>query len=262
MLRNSCNRRLRFESLEQKNLLAGDVAVSLVSGNLLIQGDAAGNNVEMQGAGAPGEFTFSGLGTTFNGSNTLTIGGVVGDVSVDLGDGLNKFVLTDASLPGSFSATLGGPTGIDDFDGYQLGPITTADPGVTIAGNLNLAFTGGTSSFQGVSLDVLGNVSITGQIELSDGVSFLDTSVAGNLDAALTAPGVPVFLLGMHSVGGDVNISGDIGDLTVRSDGWSGNVPLAVGGDFNVATGDASDVISIQQVDATGSFNLDAGNGA
>ena len=35
--------RLRFERLEEKKLLAGDVAVSVVAGALLVEGDELGN---------------------------------------------------------------------------------------------------------------------------------------------------------------------------------------------------------------------------
>ena len=58
-------RAARFESLEQRQLLAGDVLVNVVRGNLVIEGDAEGNEIAVTAGVERGAFLVTGLnGTT------------------------------------------------------------------------------------------------------------------------------------------------------------------------------------------------------
>jgi len=85
------SRSARFESLEQRTMMAGDVSVSLTNGSLLISGDVAANGLEIAGLAA-GEIRVTGLdaggtATTINGVATQTFTGVTGSVVINLGDG-------------------------------------------------------------------------------------------------------------------------------------------------------------------------------
>jgi hypothetical protein len=53
---------LRFEGLENRTLLAGDVTVAVVSGVLQITGDTADNSIQIKQAGA--DWRVQGIGTT------------------------------------------------------------------------------------------------------------------------------------------------------------------------------------------------------
>jgi len=74
-----------MERLEDRSLLAGDVAVTLVKGVLNVQGDAAANDVAIVDLGG-GTLEVSGRnGTTVNGSAALlSVSGVTAGLKVDL----------------------------------------------------------------------------------------------------------------------------------------------------------------------------------
>ena len=55
---------LRFEQLEEKKLLAGDVTVAVVHGALMIDGDDLGNQIVVSSGENPGEYLIRGLDGT------------------------------------------------------------------------------------------------------------------------------------------------------------------------------------------------------
>lgn len=55
---------LGFETLEQKQLLAGDVVASVVHGNLILRGDDASNQIAVTSGDAPGSYLIRGLNGT------------------------------------------------------------------------------------------------------------------------------------------------------------------------------------------------------
>src|SRR3990170_3444629 len=58
-------RRGRFELLEQRQLLAGDVLVNVVDGILMVRGDALDNKIMIAAGAEAGDFVVTGLdGTT------------------------------------------------------------------------------------------------------------------------------------------------------------------------------------------------------
>ncbi len=63
MVRNSRNN-LRFEQLEEKKMLAGDVLVSVVNGALVIEGDELDNQIAVSSGPQPGEYLVRGLDGT------------------------------------------------------------------------------------------------------------------------------------------------------------------------------------------------------
>src|SRR5262245_61665314 len=68
--RNSSNsgRRLRFESLEDRTLMAGNVTAAVVNGTLQITGDKSANVIQIQ-QGTGNGIRLVGIGTTINGSS-------------------------------------------------------------------------------------------------------------------------------------------------------------------------------------------------
>jgi len=93
----------RFEALEPRLLLAGDVSAVVVGGNLLITGDGAANEIVIDQDGlAANEFRLrSGAdATTVNGEDEVIVGGVTGDVRANLRGGDDVLEIVDAVVGG------------------------------------------------------------------------------------------------------------------------------------------------------------------
>ncbi len=92
-MKTSTTRRLQVESLENRELMAGNVTVSFSNGDLRITGDANANHVQVRQA-SPGVYTITGVTTggaatkVNNVANgTITARGVNGNVVVQMGSG-------------------------------------------------------------------------------------------------------------------------------------------------------------------------------
>ena len=69
-IRQTRRKSLGFESLEQKQLMAGDVAIGAHAGNLFVLGDPADNQIAITSTNQPGAIAVVGLADT-----TVTVGG-------------------------------------------------------------------------------------------------------------------------------------------------------------------------------------------
>jgi hypothetical protein len=95
-------RRLQVEGLESRALLAGNVSVSVSSGNLSITGDDAANAVSVQqldtGKYFVTGFSTGGSATSINGqAQGIVVTGVTGNINVDLNGGDDTFVMTQSN---------------------------------------------------------------------------------------------------------------------------------------------------------------------
>ena len=116
MNKTSTARRLQVETLENRELMAGNVNVSMSNGNLFITGDANPNHVQVRQS-SPGVYSISGVmlggsATKINGYNGVTASGVTGNVSVSLGGGSDQldFGTGDArqiNVPGTLTIDMG-----------------------------------------------------------------------------------------------------------------------------------------------------------
>ncbi len=99
------SRALGFESLERRQMMAGDVEVKLdpFDGDLLVLGDGSPNAVDVRGTGVPGEVLITplvdqatGQQTTVNGSSApFVLSGVNTGLSVQMRGGNDEFYLRD-----------------------------------------------------------------------------------------------------------------------------------------------------------------------
>lgn len=83
------NRSFRLETLESRNLMAGNVTASLVGGVLSVQGDALGNSVQVQEV-QPNQFRVVSIdngATTVNGTTLVDLYGTVNRVEINMGGG-------------------------------------------------------------------------------------------------------------------------------------------------------------------------------
>jgi hypothetical protein len=116
MLRRSRRsaRRCCFESLESRQLMAGNVLVSVRAGHLSVYCDDANNEIEITGTAVPGQFQIRGLDgtTTVNGSLMPTVmGGVIGRIDVRLHGGNDRLQIFGFSTNGDLWVS--GGTGDD-----------------------------------------------------------------------------------------------------------------------------------------------------
>jgi hypothetical protein len=179
-------RRGRFESLEQRQLLAGDVVVSVLDGNLMVQGDELDNKIMITAGAQPGEFVITGLdGTTVHEEGQPPAADVtvadVHNVRVGLGDGNDLIAVVGAELSGS----LGIRTGAGDDrvligtggDAAELVGQLPGDLSVAVRGSVLIGTNGGDDQ---VSVD---DAMIGGRLGVEAGAD--DDSVALGSTAAL-----------------------------------------------------------------------------
>jgi hypothetical protein len=106
-VRNHGSRQLAIESLEPKQMLAGDVTVSQVGGNLFVRGDDLANQLVITSGETAGSYIIRGLEGTnvmLQGSSTpapetgLVVTGVRGFVNMNTGDGDDEVTVEDAKF--------------------------------------------------------------------------------------------------------------------------------------------------------------------
>jgi hypothetical protein len=111
MFQNS--RKLRLESLEQKQMLAGDVTVSVVNGVLTLQGDELDNQVAVSAGEAAGTFIIRGLDGTLlhvgdaEGASELVVEGVRRGMVANMGAGNDALRINEASFRGNVAINMG-----------------------------------------------------------------------------------------------------------------------------------------------------------
>lgn len=97
------------ESLENRNMLAGDVSVSVSGGDLRIIGDTAGNELTVEGTNQPGEYrVVGGNGTTINGQDMGIFSFVTEGIYANLGAGNDKIGIKFVSLQEDLRVRTGG----------------------------------------------------------------------------------------------------------------------------------------------------------
>jgi hypothetical protein len=273
-------RGLRFEQLEQRVLLAGDVTVALKSGNLTVTGDAnvLGNQVEIAHQG-DGIYRVTGLnGTTLN-KGTATVWNstlpVTGSVSVDLKNGSNH--LTMKGDPGQDLRVL---KNLSVKTGTGNDTVIIENPNVTGKLTVSTGAGGGSVIIDGGTVTADASIQ-TGvgddQVEIDD-TTFLGklTVKTGNAGTLLKEDSV---ILSNITVSRDVSVSTGTGndrvwieDLTVLGKGkltvTTGNgydrvgvIDSDVGGNISISTGNENDQAGLLRVTTNGNLTVSGGNG-
>ncbi|MEX0613839.1 MAG: hypothetical protein WD229_17105, partial [Pirellulales bacterium] len=113
MARACALRRGCFESLEQRQLLAGDVVLNVVDGNLTIQGDALDNKIMVTAGAEAGSFVITGLDTTTvheegqpATTDPVTVTGVK-NIRAALGEGNDLIAVVGANVRGRLGIRTG-----------------------------------------------------------------------------------------------------------------------------------------------------------
>jgi hypothetical protein len=233
-------RRARFEALERRDLLAGDVLVSVVDGSLVVEGDELGNNVSITAGAAEGEFVVSGLdGTTVHEegdppAGEVTVTGVTAGLRVDLGEGDDELTLVDAGFAGNVLIVLGDGNDTLNIGGETAGlaQLSPLDASVRVHGMLNVRAGDGDDEIH------IGDAAIRGPLNIGAGRGDDVVSLGGETAPAAAALGL----------GGVLN-----GDMT--------DANLHVRGSLNVHLDDGADEFNANHVAVKGMAHVSAGMG-
>lgn len=240
------NRKLYLEPLEERKLLAVTVNFNPGSGLLSISGDAAGDEVRVEGLGRPGGLEIeinNVLHGSFNavrrvnaslgaGDDTLHVGAlqIGSSLSINMGAGKDEFDLDTTTSPTGLSvngpAFIGGSVTINmggdaaDYIDWD----TTFEHGITIGGNVTL------SNVADVDLDGDGSSPLAQAI---------DIAIGGNVVIGLTSFG-------------DAN--GDGESLSLKD--------VNFGGTTTINGSSTADVVRINNSNFARRLNVNLGGGA
>jgi hypothetical protein len=112
--RGSQGRRCRFESLENRRLLAGDVIAQIKNGDLVIKGDGAANGITITAGATAGTVVITGVdaggsATNVNGTanGTVTLSGFTDDLKIKMKGGDDVVTITGLTVPDEIDIELG-----------------------------------------------------------------------------------------------------------------------------------------------------------
>jgi hypothetical protein len=273
-MNRSLRRSLALEKLESKAMLAGDVVVNVVEGNLIIQGDELGNQIAVSSGDAAGTYLIRGLdGTTVKlgedgepaPETGLVVEGVRRHVRISLGDGDDSVTVADARFRHGLSiATGAGADSVsigasDETPAPALGAAAT-DANVSVRGSL-LVRTGADNDTVNVGSAHVGGllgistdggddtVQLGGEAPSPEGLAATDVALASS--ATLRAVlGVDVLL----GEGDDDAVLRDVAALHVGVGAGAGADEVGLVGVRSLfvgvrgGDGDGADVVSLNDV--------------
>jgi hypothetical protein len=190
-------RRGRFESLEQRQLLAGDVVLNVVDGNLMVQGDDLDNKIMITAGAEPGAFVVTGL----DGTNILqdseppaaavTVTGVH-SIKAGLGEGDDLIAVVGANLRGSLAVRTG--AGDDRVlvgtggDATELVGLLPSDLSVGVHGSVRIGTDGGNDQVLVDDAMIGGRLGVHAGMD-DDLVALGSTAAVDPMDARLSVRG-------------------------------------------------------------------------
>lgn len=174
MLASKRRRHLGVENLEGRALLAGDVSVNVVDGNLIIRGDEADNSISIAAGAEAGAYVITGLATaagdtTINGGpeTIFNASGVTGDIDVRLRDGDDAQTVGAINVAEDLKISMG-----------QGDDTVTLETGVSVAGELSIKTDGGDDNITATGVTVGESAHISAGTG-DDTVSLTDLLVEG-----------------------------------------------------------------------------------
>jgi hypothetical protein len=263
-MRRKSQPKLFVESLENRNLLAGNVTASLSGIDLNITGDNLGNTISVESFGA-GTVQVRGFGTSVNGSpDAIRTFNVSGSINIRMNGGFDFVRVTNLVIRDNLSVDLGpgnnelllGQSAAGDnvrFGGTPSGPVYVQD---------NLSVVGGVANdrvFQS-NLHVLG----AGTLSLGDGNDTIQLDRPSGSTANVEYNGLFQVFAGVGvdsmSVNGLV-----VDDNMVVTDG-SGAASISINsmdvhGNLTVTTANIGDSIGIQNTNVHNTLTVNSQGG-
>src|SRR3990172_7867115 len=203
------------EPLEPRQLLAGNITAQVVSGNLVITGDALGNDIKIDQSGLlPDQFRVSSgaSATAINGLGApVVFSGILGGLLIDLQDGADTVKLADCVVP------------LDVLNNGGNGDNTVELDHATIRRSLTI--NGGT----GLDTLELSHASVTGNVFVQNGdggssTTIEDASTIGGWLWVINRAGADNFTIDESNVGRQAVIdNGDGGSSTLLKESSIGD---------------------------------------
>jgi hypothetical protein len=218
----------RFEYLERRNPLAGNVTAAVVGGTLILEGDSSSNSIQVRQLSQT-SWEVRGFDTRINGnSGTFTANGVLAGVDADLNRG-------------------------DDFVKIFNG---------TIATDLAVETNQGADSIQLINLNVNGIADITTG-DGNDSILVSDVEVNGTIES--TSADAGAFELQTHGGSDVVNVDRLLATSAYLNLG-SGNDSLAMtrssfDSGLRIRASDGTDGVSLNDIDAQDDVWVHMGDG-
>ena len=148
----------KFESLESRNLLAGDVTASIHNGDLVIKGDDFANGITITAGATAGTVVITGINaggsaTNVNGTanGVVTLSGFTDDLKISMKGGDDTVSITNLDVPGTAEIKGG-----DGNDTITIG-------GATIDSKLKIRLGKGDDNLSITDTDVTGRTRIKGR---------------------------------------------------------------------------------------------------
>ena len=231
-------RSLRFEQLERRELLAGDVKMALVRGDLIVTGDSnktAGVDeaIEISYQAEDSTYRVTGVnGTRVDGLESKFVSGVTRNIVVDLKTGTDSVsIWSTTAFPVPGDLTVKGGSGVDFIS------VKNAN----IVGKLNID--GGSDANT-----VVVQSSIVGKDASIKGLAGVDTVTVGTE--------------GKVTIKGRLIVDTGAGNDTITVNGVDQDVVIARQyKDVAVKTGDGDDILTITNSTLLGKLNIDSGKG-
>jgi hypothetical protein len=255
----------RLEQLEQRHLLAGNVHVQIIGGDLVVQGDDAANRISVESAGT-GKILVRGFGTQINSvaNGAKIISGIRGEIQLNLGGGDDLVRVSNLIAPSNVLVSLGSGndevvTGRDRLNGDARFGHSPSGP-LYVRGDLRIYGGGGDDLvFQSdAHVDGLGVVNLG----KGDDTLFLQRPFGGsqNVDYGGNLSIVPdqgddvVDILGMV-VDGNLTVDDAAGRLylVARS--------LDVHGDCQITSGNLADSVEFSATNVRNQLSINTGAG-
>jgi hypothetical protein len=254
-------RRLKFEPLETRALLAGNVTASVTAGELDITGHAAGNAIQVWQTG-PTTWKVQGIATTVNGShNTFIATGITGDIDANLPDANSFIRVFNGVVPGSLKIDVGrnNTVSINKVTTGASLDVSTVENSVTITvSNAVVGGDLGIDTGNGVNAVSVNAVAVTEDVNIDTGnnknvVAIVNADVSEDINLS-GGNGLQVFSIRKVSVEADINIATEVGShvFTVAN--------ANVVEDLNISTGDGPTTINVNTVVIGEDINIDTGN--
>jgi large repetitive protein len=251
------SRKLGFQQLENRMLMAGNVAVSVSHHSLVITGDKQDNDIQLAQV-ASGEYTVTGIQTTVNGnSSPQTFSGISGNVNINMNAG------NDAVSIGSFAQAISLPGNLKINLGSGSDKLSVAN--ATIVGGLSI--TGNTTAKKvELALVNIGEANFNSGkndcvIDLPNG-SNISVDSRTNIERDLTIKGTGAGSGDSITLDG-ITVHRDVSITTSKNQGDNIDVDLiSVGGNFSI-DGDnpGSEVITMNKATISGDMSLETGSG-
>jgi hypothetical protein len=267
-------RRYGFEGLEARELMAGNVDITLQSGNLLLTGDNLGNGVQVRQI-SDNKFAIVGIkqagaNTTINGAGFQIVSGVTGNVTFNMNGGNDQIDITDgvgffASQPGLPTVyepvTFAKSVNVNLGDGADL----LAAEEMTVKGQLNIDGGFGNAAdtirLDGVDVQVSGikggqalEIDTNGGNDVID-IEFSRFNGSVDIDTGTEDDFVQMFFVEVENLG-DLQIRAQAGDDEVAL------FDLAIADDLLIDAGNDEDLVTLVEVEAQDDINVQLGFGA